>query len=169
MANECLYTLRVVSPTKKAIGRLLKIMQNKDKDCFIYQVLEAKYSHSPKKDDDGIWSAVIVGKNDWDCIYWCLGLTEEGSRQTLDNGASYRTLNDICKELCIGVEIWDSEPDICFQQHFCINMFGETFISESGQWNPVDNDGMAVFNGKFGRRYGTWMMNPVFFRLQSVF
>ena len=163
MANNCWYTLRVVSPTKESIERLLSIMQYKDKDYYIYRCFDAGYDDEPEQGADGLWTAVIVGDVAWAWNMWCKGFTTEEERNShkTDTGTQYRTLNDICKAFGLGIEMWGAEPDIGFQQHFYINKYGETCIAEEVEWNPDENS-LDPRIGGFGKRYETWLNNSFY-------
>ena len=79
MANNCWYTLRVISPTKEAIDRLLQIMQYKDKEYHLYRVFGADFGDEPTLGDDGLWTATITGDVAWSCDNWIVGLTRKES------------------------------------------------------------------------------------------
>ena len=168
MANNCWYTLRVISPTKEAIDRLLQIMRYKDKEHYLYRVFIADFGDEPTLGDDGLWTATITGDVAWSCHNWIAGLTSDETRNDKGKsklGASYSTLNDLCKEFGMGVEGWGAEMGCCFQQHFYINKFGETCINDSVDWEPSDEDGgdgYVVNDGGFGDEYETWLPNEYY-------
>ena len=163
MANNCWYALRIVSPNKESIDRLLSIMQYKDKDYYIYRCFDAGYDDEPEQGADSLWTAIIVGDVAWSLNMWCKGFTTEEERNTYvnHNGAQYCSLNDICKAFGIGIEVWGAEPDIGFQQHFYINKYGETCIDEEVEW-ITDENSLDPRIGGFGKRYETWLDNSFY-------
>lgn len=141
MANWCEYEMKVVSKDRKAIKRLLSIMQYKDSEYYLYRVSSAKEIIKDKVGD--LHCAIILGYVAWSTHYWASPRKEDDF--VSETGARIARLQDICKKLDIAVEIFSQEPGIGFQTHEVINNLGEIELDECVDWTEryEDLDGVV--------------------------
>lgn len=126
MANDCLFWLRVVSPKKKAISDLEKIMQYKDEKRYMYRVRELQKTKQWKQND--LYVAEFEGDVAWSDHYWFHPYDMsrfEGNKQPPP-----KTFQELCPELDIGVESWTEELGIGFQGHVACDRHGKILVDE---------------------------------------
>jgi len=156
MANNCIYSMRVVAKQKESIERLLKIMQYKDPEYYLYRVFSAEFADlgncaDPvyfEQDGDYVWSE-IHGDVAWACDGWLGPKHEYHEKSKL--GASYTNLYELCKVLNVGVEIWSEEPGQHFQEHYIVDHLGQRYLEQAEDYSMEDPD-----NTGFAGDYMNW-------------
>lgn len=131
MANLCDYDLKAVSKSKESLDRLLKILKGDDPDSYLYKTYSALVFSEPKKSSGDLYETMVTGDMGWDVGNWLnppFFAKEEGEKLT--------TLQEICRDLGIAVEIWGREPNMAFQRYVLVDFLGNVSANEEREWNP---------------------------------
>jgi len=156
MANNCCYDMKVVGKTKESVERLLSIMQYKDTEFYMYRVFSAESGLDAEQDGD-LWVLSICGDVAWSCKEWVHGVRGK-DYPCAENGSKFANLQEICRALDIGVEIWSDEPGMGFEEHYIIDHNGTVVVDECEEYMLVededgelkeDSDGNWVKDGGF--------------------
>lgn len=152
MANDCFYSMIAVSKDKSALERLIKIMEYKDDEYFIYRCFSVSNGENIEKEND-YYYVDITGEVAWSCTHWfetkedkdcliALGWDKETGKE-INGTAHYISLDLLCKKLGIGVEVFSQESGCCFQEHYLVNHDGTFVFNESTNWelNWCDENG----------------------------
>jgi hypothetical protein len=154
MANDCSFDMKVVAKDKETIDRLLSIMKYEDKEFYIYRVRDVDVLYPTEKEGDN-YSAVFQGDVAWSASAWVRGIPDPNSKS--ETGAGYTNLVELCKTLDIGVEIWTSEPGMCFQEHILINNRGLSSYDTTDWTVEYDEEtDEPIEDGGFDN-YGSWV------------
>lgn len=154
MANCCSFDMMMVSKDKETLDRVFSILQYKDKEFYLYRVQDIQWDGKPYK-QNGLWVGRFAGDVAWSCTNWLNGVWNDGSKS--ETGASYITLPELCRKLNFGVEIWASEPGMCFQEYIRINNSGTIEDNISEDWTQeFDDDGNLVEEKGGFDDYGDW-------------
>lgn len=160
MANDCSYDMQVVAKTKEALERLLSIMKYEDKEFYIYRVRDVYVNMEPntlESKGGKLWTMKLAGDVAWSASAWVNGVPDPNDKS--DTGAGYTNLVELCKTLDIGVEIWTSEPGMCFQEHILINNRGMSSYDTTDWTVEYDEEtDEPIEDGGFDN-YGSWV-NP---------
>jgi len=140
MANNCYYTMRAVSKDKNALDRLVKIMEYKDNEYYIYRCFSAEVYDRAEVED--FFVLLIDGDVAWSCDQWFNAEDEEVPNKD-GNGAHLIRLDALCKKLKIGMEVWSQEPGIGFEEHYIVNADGKIIVNDCADWCRIweDEDG----------------------------
>lgn len=144
MANDCYYRLQVTAENKEAIKRLFNIMGYKDKDFYLYRVFEVARVPDSEKELEGFFVAEFEGDVAWSTHSWVDDEPNTGAVDK-DTGAHYSNLQEVCKALGVGVEVWSSECGFDLMEHYAVNNKGEVIryeISDDWKTSYEDDDGV---------------------------
>ena len=151
MANYCHYDMYAVSPNKKPLERLVKIMQYKDDEYYIYRCFKAQADSV--EEEDGMCTVRISGYVAWSTVSWFEGEEKPNRRILLEyekgdrtkpvyGTAHYITLDKLCPKLNIGLEVYAEDPGCAFQNYYHCDHNGEIH-TDSAEWFECweDDDG----------------------------
>lgn len=135
MANNCCYEMLAVSKNKESLDRLVRIMNYKDPEYYLYRVFfvkEYERNTEPPKYLDEFHYIKLVGDVAWSARPW----VHDNRDLTIKSksGAHYSNLREICKALDIGVEVFTEEPGVGFQEHYRVDHNGELTWNECAVW-----------------------------------
>lgn len=127
MANNCAYDMLVVGKSKEDLDRMQGIMEYKDDTYSLYRVFDVDCADGPLV-EDGMWKSMLVGDVAWSPEPW---IRDEPDMSMVNSkGAHMSNLQEICKSLGIGVEVWAYEYGMGFQGHFIVDHTGRVAVSE---------------------------------------
>ena len=171
--------MRVVSKSREAIERLERIMNYKDDEFYCYRV--RGFDMEGEIEGDG-----VLFRADFYCdSAWCSGdwFTDFDSPETKivvgyerdDSGnyistkpifgkAHYTSVTHLCRMLGLGVEMWSTEPGMCFAEHAGCDHNGVHFYETEDYTEeyPEDKDGKVLYECQptvrcgFGDKFGKW-------------
>ncbi|MBR4518463.1 MAG: hypothetical protein IKO65_05630 [Victivallales bacterium] len=141
MANECEFEMTAVSKSRGALERLVRIMNYKDPEYFIYRVFDATLNGDIEDTEDGFYIARIDGDVAWSCEKW-FSSEERPDSVHEATGAHYITLDLLCQRLGLGVEVYGQEPGMGFQEYHRCTHAGEV-SSDCADWSEewCDDEG----------------------------
>lgn len=164
MANICFYKMKAVAKNKEALERLIKIMQYRDSEYFIYRCVKAEVNIY--KDED-FYVADISGDVAWSCSEWfatqenkdeLLVLDYDFKDSTIYGTAHYISLDLLCKKFGIGIELFSEASECQFQEHYLVNSNGDFVFNECEHWeqewydendnllnNPIESGGIECY------------------------
>lgn len=154
MANNCFYSMRLVSKDKDVLKRVYDILNYTDDEYFIYRVFNADIN--AQKVDEAIekigdfFSLDVFGDVAWGISQW-FGSYEHKDNKLVkgyekdENGnqnyekpiygtAHYISLDFLCKKLGFGVEVWGQEGGMGFETYAICNRNGE-ISTETKDWS----------------------------------
>lgn len=128
MANNCAYDVMAVGKTKESVERVFKILVRDDDEFFLNRVFSAG-EVDPPKIEDGLWVYMIGGDTAWSTEPW----VRDGVDKTIvgPTGAHLSNLQEICKSLGVGVEVFGEEIAMGVQEHFLVNHIGDVVAYEA--------------------------------------
>lgn len=153
MANCCMYDMVAVAPKKETLERLIKIMNYKDEEYFIYRCRSVSEDEITFDENSNLYYVGIQGEVAWGCDKWFdtienkedlihLGYENNDYSKPILGTAHYITLDLLCSKLDFGIEVFGEESGCCFQQYFACNHKGEHH-HDSAHWveHWCDDDG----------------------------
>jgi hypothetical protein len=140
----------VVSPNKENLERLIKIINYKDDEYFIYRCFSVSENEIIK--ENNLYTVNLCGSVAWSVSRWFewkenknekVIIGRDENNNNIYGNAHYITLDILCERLNLGIEIFAEESGCCFQEHYTINHNGECICNESAEWieHWVDEDG----------------------------
>lgn len=183
MANNCLYTMKMVSKNKSSLYNLLTILKYKHHQHFMYRVFECITTTEPTIEGDYYYS-ICEGDMAWSTTNWITYPTdknrflidgykkdkngiEDRTKPIYVEGCYFTSLLDICKKYNIAVQIFGSEPGNGFQEMVHIKPNGEYYTYEcdfesDDDFKPVKymkdygvfSDTETIYNGVIPRVIG---------------
>lgn len=155
--------MRVVSKNKDAIDRFERIMQYKDDEFFCYRVFQFEKFDSYKDGEfyvadfstDVAWGSdkwfhdsdkpdekIVTGYENTRKIVKPDGSVEmcEDYDKPIYGTAHYTSVRHLCEVLGIGVELWTTEPGMCFEEHADCDRNGD-FHYETAKYSEEYEDG----------------------------
>lgn len=152
MANNCNYQIQVVGKSKESVGRMFRILSNKDGEFYLYRVFSAAEA-DPPEEDGGLWRAVYIGDVAWATDQW-IDVPSDMERR-MSNGAYLANIADVCRALDVGVEVWAEEFGNGIQRHFIVDHFGIVNVDDR-KWGlrMSDRDSMELLDGL--EDFGSW-------------
>lgn len=126
MANDCDFTMRVVGRKRGPVKRMGDILGFEDKDFFLYRCYCYDGDKTAKKDGD-FYVATYVGDVAWSPDPWL----DTNTTCSKGKGSRLSNLQQICKALDIGVEIWAEEIGNGYQGHIAVDHNGCVCVNES--------------------------------------
>lgn len=154
MANDCGYDMVVVGKTRESLDRMERILDHKDGEFFLYRVFDVATAELPEL-ENGFWRMMLVGNMAWSAAPW---ITEKpDSAPSTERGARMSNLQEICKALDVGVEVYYEEYGKAIQGHFIVNHDGIVVESKFMQdlEVEVDEEGFPDFVDGM-EDYGSW-------------
>lgn len=141
MANDCSYDMRVVGESKEAVERMGKILGYEDPEFFLYRVFDMIAAKEAAKDEQftQYWTLDYSGDVAWNPDPWIDGIPDPNNKSK--TGAHYSNLQEICKALKVGVEVWAQEFGEACQWHFIVSPAGEVSVNENYDDLRVEDDG----------------------------
>ena len=127
MANNCAYDMLVVGKSKDPVMRMESILAYRDKEFRLYRVFDVDVAEYPFE-EDGYWCALFVGDTAWGPDPWVV--LQPDLSDVNKNGAHMSNLQEICKALHVGVEVFGEERGIGIQEHFVVNHDGELIVND---------------------------------------
>lgn len=163
MANDCCGTMRVVAKNKEAIDRFERIMRYKDDEFFCYRVFQFEKFDEYKDGEfyvaefstDVAWGSdkwfydadrpekkIITGYEKTRRIVRPDSSEEmcEDYEKPIHGTAHYTSVRHLCGVLGIGVELWTTEPGMCFEEHADCDRNGD-FHYETAEYREEYEDG----------------------------
>lgn len=144
MAHNCYYRLQVTAKNKEAIDRFFNVMDNKDNEFYLYRVFSVANIPGTEKEIDGRFVADFDGDVAWSTHSWVDD--EPNPNDTIkETGAHYSNLQEVCKALGVGVEVWSEECGFDLMEHYAVNNLGEIIryeVSDDWQASYEDDDGV---------------------------
>ena len=148
--------MQAVAKTREALERLLSIMKYEDKEFYIYRVRDVYVDMEPNTLEykgGKLWTMKLSGDVAWSATPWVRGVPNPDEKS--ETGAGYTNLAELCKKLDIGVEVWTSEPGMCFQEYILIDNSGKVKY-DTEEWTlEYDDDMNPIEEGGF-EEYGEW-------------
>lgn len=132
MANDCSYWMKIVAKDEATLDRFAQIMKYKDPEFYVYRVFE--YEETYREEVDGLFVATAYGEVAWGCSAWLNDAVDRA--QTIDTGAHYSNLSEVCKALGIAIEVWGEEFGMCFQEHI--------FVAKDGTYSFINKSACSV-------------------------
>jgi len=138
MANLCEYDLKAVAKDKDSLDRFIKILSGKDPERYLYKTYSAIVHSSPKK--NGIlWETVVIGDMGWDVGNWLNAPFPDDNFKT-DEGKKLSSMQELCHDLGVAVEVWGREPNMAFQRYILLDFLGNVSSNETKDWNPMSEE-----------------------------
>lgn len=154
MANNCAYDMAVVGMKRESVERMMDILSYNDCEFCLYRVFDADMQEQVSN-DDGMWRAIYVGDMAWQADAW---IRDPVSMDDMNSkGAHKSNLQEICKALDVGVEVWFEEEGMCIQGHYVVNHEGCVTLNEfkeDVEFPDWDGEDEEVRNGL--PEYGKW-------------
>ena len=155
MANDCCGVMKVVAKNREAIKRLFEIMDYKDPEYFCYRVrgigipcnsdLEAAIKQDGDLfvcdfETDAAWSSErwFNGEENPECLV-CTGYDKQ--MKEIYGTAHIISIDRLCKKLGLAVELYATEPGMCFCEHFLVNHDGDVITNDSADYVLVYPEG----------------------------
>ena len=139
MPNWCEYDMCAVAKNREVLERLIRIMNYKDSEYYIYRVNQATAGDIEQEDD--LHTVRIMGFVAWSCGSWFDRI--ERIDETIESCGHYITLDILCERLGIAVEVFGKEQGMGFQEHYLCNPKGDVIYNECVEWHQTwfDDDG----------------------------
>ena len=119
VANNCFYDMKVVGK-KENVDELIRILLYKNENLYMYRIFSADVYEEWYS--DGKYYVVLCGDVAWSVISTML-------KDITSNKSNLTNLQSETKRLTLSVEIFSSEPGMCFQEHFILSN-GEIKVDE---------------------------------------
>lgn len=153
MANCCEFEMLVVGNSKESLERIQNVMEQLDKEWFLYGVREAAVAEPIRQRKSGLWTLRLNGYVAWNAAKW---VEAEPEDEPVKGCAAQTNLLKISHELGLSVEIWTSEPGRGFQEHYVVKK-GYLETSDTADWTlDYDENDEPIEDGGFSD-YGMFM------------
>ena len=153
MANNCSYEMLAVGTSKESLERLQNVMEQLDKEWFLYGVREAVVAEPIRQRKSGLWTLRLSGDVAWSAAKW---FEAEPEDKPVRGFAEQTSLQKISHELGLSVEVWTAEPGNGFQEHYVVKK-GYLETSDVVDWTlDYDEDDEPCEEGGFSD-YGMFM------------
>lgn len=140
MANCVPYTLKVVAKNTDIFQRLLKILNYKDPEYFIYRVYDAKMTDE-EDTGDGYFTCEFVGNVAWGCSPW-INDKENVNDIHEETGSHYTSLTHLAEQFGFAFELYCEDPAMMFQEYWRVNAKGELVDEEQAdEWDEETGEG----------------------------
>ena len=136
MANLCEYELKAVAKDKDSLDRFIEILSGNDPERYLYKTYSA-IVHFPPKKNGILWETVVIGDMGWDVGNW-LNTQEKYLRSS--GGKILSSLQEVCRDLGVAVEVWGREPNMVFQRYILLDFLGNVSSNETKDWNPMSEE-----------------------------
>lgn len=154
MANYCAYDMRVRG-NRKAVNKLLRILQYKDKKYHFFRVFDAEmWDMRIDEDDETLVTASIYGNCAWSVAACMTGCDWSYAAEVKDQ-QDCATLQSMSEKLHLDIEVWSEEPGVGFQEHYRYRD-GEELENECfddyvyAYWDTADYPNFADFAAAIG-------------------
>ena len=143
MANICMNKFKVVSTSEDSLKKFRDIVDGKNEKIYLrrtelYGTEDGPYEEGSAKSGKLFVEILNVGTA-WNSESLLGGGKDE------ERFPESTALEEVCKMLGVGVEIFAEEPECQFQEHIVVNPKGEVVISESVAWScDYDDDGNVI-------------------------
>lgn len=148
MANNCIYTMKVIGNSREDVNAFVDMMTYENKERYFARIFSADPYDEEEK--DGRYSVMIAGDCAWS-VYSCM-CSGPWSYYGQGNNSDLTNLEIETKRLGLTVEIYSQEPGIGFAEHFIYDN-GNCLVGEETDFSEYWNDEFETTE-EFMEEYG---------------